>query len=173
MNDKVNITAFGRLFHHLMTIVMVLLAVMFFWFSTIKPPRPTAATMGPTSLLTLGLILLSCAVFIFFYLENKLKLRTVTLRASRQEVFNALIEIIEKKKWIPAKDGYNVNDNYFEFTQLNWVGMNDEITVIVNDSDYRIHIRGRHFHSEKLMSNLEFLLRMGVENNKGELEASR
>lgn len=145
---------------------------MFFWFSTIRPPKPTAATMGPGSLMTIGLILLLFTFITFIYLEKKLKFRKLNLSVDPLVFFNALFQIADKKKWIPGKDGYNLDEKYFEFTQLNWVGMNDEITVVISDSDYFINIRGRHFHSDKLMTNLEFLLRTSTKT-KSELEASR
>jgi hypothetical protein len=122
--------------------------------------------MSPSSLVMVATIFLILALMAFLYFESTLKLKKVSLPGDPLDVFEALMEIANKKKWIPRKDGYSLDDKYFEFTQLNWVGMNDEITVAINEFGYFINIRGRHFHVDKLISNFEFLLRLNIENKR-------
>jgi len=157
MNKKLELGLGDKLVHHWLTIFIATLGTMFLYFSTIRPPKPTQATMGPTSLIIIGLIFFSLAVLTYFWLESKLNFSEIKVTLDKEIIAQRIIETATRSKWIPTGE-FSKSSRTFEFIQTNLFRTSNVIVVKVNDEKVLVNARGNYPIDTKIVSKLATVL---------------
>jgi hypothetical protein len=159
MNDKkFELSFWNRTWHHWPTILFLVMGLLMFYISTIKPPNPTPATMSPKSIINFGLVLCGLAIVTFIWLEGKLKFDKIEIGFDRQTAIKIVLATADKNRWFVDND-ISPDTKRIELTKLNpWGATPNEIVIEFGDKYVLVNARGNYPTDRKIIIKLRTAL---------------